>query len=154
MPNDLLHALRIVVKVIGSKRTRTNDTHVALQDVEQLRQLVEFCLAQETAHGQHPSVVLGSDRSRADIGAVLKHRSELQQTEPAPPVTHPLLPIKNLSLATQPQYDYERNEQRQQDKQRRGAEHDVERALCTAVDGKRGVQNGETAKAKAERRKS
>src|SRR2546423_13051681 len=44
--------------LLRQRRTRADDAHVAAQDVDELRQLVDAVLAQETADRRHPRVVL------------------------------------------------------------------------------------------------
>ncbi len=76
---------------LGDGRARTDQAHVALEHVPELRQLVEGELAQQAANGRDPRIGLGlEDRAGhlvevGDVAAalvrVLDHRPELVEHE-------------------------------------------------------------------------
>jgi hypothetical protein len=55
-----LDDLPVLLVVRDRVRARPDDAHAALQDVEELRQLVERVAAQEGAEGRHPRIVARS----------------------------------------------------------------------------------------------
>src|SRR5262245_38558366 len=57
------------VAVVGGQRARPDQRHLALEDVDQLRQLVERGLAQEAADRGDPRVIL--DLEEQTVGLVL-----------------------------------------------------------------------------------
>src|SRR4029079_10407627 len=61
-------------------RPRPDETHIAAQDVPQLRKLVETCLTDETADACHPTVLRACPDGRALFG-ILAHRAKLVQGE-------------------------------------------------------------------------
>lgn len=61
--------------------TGTNQAHLADQDVPELRQFVEFGVAQPPAQGGDPFVVFGGDARAGRAARVFVHRAELEDLE-------------------------------------------------------------------------
>lgn len=89
----LVDYLRIEFRMVEHVRTRSYDAHVPLQDVEELRELVEICLAHEMAEGEFARVVLRSlFRVRLPVDV---HAAELVTQEGHPVQPRPLLSEKH-----------------------------------------------------------
>src|SRR3546814_4434730 len=65
----------------GSVRTRADQRHVALENVDELRQLVEARPAQEAPHPRHPAVVAPGQHLGIGVGQVVMHGPELPAIE-------------------------------------------------------------------------
>src|SRR5512132_3428083 len=63
------------------RRARTDDTHLAAQHVDQVRQLVERIAAQEAADPRDPRILRRDGGADADRVGPLAHSSELEQVE-------------------------------------------------------------------------
>src|SRR5206468_2480246 len=80
-------ALRVALDLVGDRRARADEAHVALEDVPELRQLVEARLAEPRTDARHARIA-GDLEDRADhlvevleLGllrlGILDHRAEL-----------------------------------------------------------------------------
>ena len=71
---------RVALDVVGMLRPRADQAHLALDHVEQLRQLVELGPAQEAADARDPRIVAGGHRRALLVGA-RAHRAQLVDAE-------------------------------------------------------------------------
>ena len=96
------------------QRARADGAHLAAQDVDELRQLVEPRRSQDAAGARDAAVA---------------HRSKLQDREAAPASTEPLLTEKERKAIVQ--HDGERDERhrRQEDDQTPGGTGEIEESL-------------------------
>ena len=123
-------------RVLGEhERPRADQGHVALEDVEQLRRLVEREAADEAADARDAIVVRALD-DRAVLadehGRVDLHRTELVELEEAPAAPGALLGEEDGALGVQPDRDRDRDQQRRQQQQRDRRADDVQPALGRA----------------------
>jgi len=93
----------VVTEVLRGERTRANDAHLAEEDIEDLRHLVEFGLPEEVSDRQDPRVIRHGDVAATQIGAVLEHRGKLEQPEGFALPADALLHVENLALAGETQ---------------------------------------------------
>jgi len=83
--------LAVSLRLLESQRPRPNETHVAPEDVPELRKLVHGCPPQDAAHTGDTRIVLPSlDRPELRV-CVGNHRAELPASEAPSAVTHPIL---------------------------------------------------------------
>src|SRR5690606_21656083 len=68
---------------LRSFRTRPDEAHLTSDDIDELRQLVQSVLAQESAPARDARVVLDGPAGDAVGFGVLPHRAKLQQLEDA-----------------------------------------------------------------------
>src|SRR4029079_16079640 len=112
--SDAQTAAEGTVKALGlpdRKRPRTHEAHVAEQDVEELRQLVEAGAAQEPAESRDPRVVVDLETGAVHLGqgeelvALLlradTHGAELQHAEGSPVEPAPLLGEQHRAARSQ-----------------------------------------------------
>lgn len=86
---------RIIACVFEHVGPGSDERHVALEDIEQLRQFVERGFAHNPADGGYPGIVVGCLNG---IGLVVDiHRAELEHVESPPLVTGSLLAEKHPS---------------------------------------------------------
>jgi hypothetical protein len=76
----------------GCLRSRSYDAHVALEDVPELRDLIDFRLSQNPSDAGNPAIA-GHRNIRS--GSIGSHGSEFQDSKPAKSATHPLLGIEH-----------------------------------------------------------
>src|SRR3546814_8385641 len=76
-------------------RTRADQRHVALENVDELRQLVEARPAQEAPHPRHPAVVAPGQHLGIGVGQVVMHGPELPAIEQIVVEAVALLPEKH-----------------------------------------------------------
>ena len=112
-------------------RTRAYHAHVALQDVEELRQLVDIGLAHELAEGKLARVVL---RGLHRIGILVDmHRTELQAGEGLAIDARALLAEEDGTTALKLNAERNDGDQRQEQNANHEREENVERALHNLV---------------------
>src|SRR5438067_245909 len=89
------------VVLVDDERARADQAHLALEDVDQLRQLVEGSLAEETPDARDARVVGDLEEARllVEVGelvleglGVVDHRAELDDLEPSPIAADARLP--------------------------------------------------------------
>ena len=77
--------------LLRNERARTDKTHGSVKNIEELRQLVKACLAQEAAASRYAGVGLTQSGGRGIPRPVL-HGSKLSYHESTVIVADPLLP--------------------------------------------------------------
>ncbi len=132
--------LLVAVEVVEGVGSRSDQAHVAPQDVPELGQLVEAGAAQEAAHGRHAGIVVQLERGAAGdlvVGAqggplgvgVARHGAELGDDEGPPVQAGPRLAEVGRPAVGEPDGDRQDGEDgRQHDEAADGA-HDVQAAL-------------------------
>ena len=112
----------------GPFGARADEAHLALQNVDELWQLVEARLAQESSDAGHPGIVHGRPfRSPILLGAT-GHAAKLEHRERLAPLADPLLPVhhRRACLERDQQRDDDHHGQHENEQRTRG--EDVE---CT-----------------------
>src|ERR1700733_2780428 len=92
-------------------RTWAYETHVAHENVDQLRKLIQVKSAQDTANRGSPLVVLAPPHGSGIELGILTHGTELVQGESLSIQAHTFLPEQNLPLGIEP--DRESNQGKQ-----------------------------------------
>src|SRR5687767_3403242 len=99
-------AVDLTVLVLD-QRPRTHKAHIALQDVHQLRQLVEAALPKQSPNPRNPGVLVEEQPGRIlalaheQLGLCVRadsHRPELQQLEAAVTLPHTQLAVEHRPL--------------------------------------------------------
>ena len=103
MVNYLLYMFRKTLEIHLHLRTRTDNTHRSIQHIENLGQLIDFCLPQKTSERQHPRVIPRRQTPRSHIGRVLQHRGKLKNRKHPVFIPYPLLQIPHPMLSRAPQ---------------------------------------------------
>src|SRR5271165_3014710 len=111
---------------------RADKAHFALEDVKQLRQLVDARAAHEASDGCHPWVVDARPRLTVLLG-ILGHAAELEQREGLATVANPFLPVDDWRAAFAPDQAREDAHERQRDRQQRERKDDVGSSLQDAT---------------------
>ena len=132
------HVLRdLVLELRDEQRTlrpRPDDGHVALEDVPQLRQLVDVRSAQQLADRRPPRILLAREH-RTRLGfRILVHRSELVNHERLAVEAHPLLAVEHLAARRQLHQHGDDPERDGEHDQRGARDRDVDTALDDAVE--------------------
>ena len=96
------------------ERARPNQRHVAKQDVEQLRKLVELRHAKILAEGCNSWVIAQRDAFRPDVGTVFDHCRELVDVEVLVSVPNAFLQVKDLAFTRKPKNDHGQDQQGRQ----------------------------------------
>src|SRR4029077_20880733 len=91
---DLLRQLRYEFGTFGPW---ADEAHVAAQDIEDLRQLIDAQLADDRAHARHAWIGVLCPLRPVQL-RVLSHAAELQHLEQLPAQTHPRLPLQRRRL--------------------------------------------------------
>ena len=131
---------RLALEALGQRRAfraRPHQTHLALEDVSDLRQLVEMEPAQQPSHRRHPRVPPGRpDRPLAVLGAH-DHRAELDDAKEAPATAQPRLAVQDGAAVLNPDRQRDRNPQHQpegrQQQESRDRDRQVEGVLEAVV---------------------
>ena len=107
---------------------RADDGHLAPQDIDELRELVDFGAAQPRAEPEHPRIMVGRDDA-PERPVIHPHGPQLVHRERAPVASRQPGPVENLALVREP--DAERRERKQwaQHHERQPREHDVHQSL-------------------------
>ena len=114
-------------------RARTDDRHLALEHVPDLRQLVERGAAKEGADASSSRVVAHRpDRTGARL-CVDAHRAELQNHELAPVQPHAHLTIEDRAAILEPDQQCNDGQEGQQHDHRHGGDRQVHGALGQGV---------------------
>jgi hypothetical protein len=110
----------------GTHRARPHQPHVALDHVEQLRQLVELGpLEQPADRGAEDVAFVGADQAGADLPlGALEHRPEFVDGERAEALADPLAAVEDRARAGQLDEQGDRAEQGAEHQERQGA-HDA-----------------------------
>ena len=96
----------------GPFGSRSDQAHVAPQDVEELRQLVDVGVPQPVSDPGAPRVVVrGPDRAGLALG-VAPHAAELDDPEPAAPLPDPLLAVEDRTARGQQDGQRDHREER------------------------------------------
>ena len=78
----------------GPFRPRPDEGHVAMQDVNGLRNLVDAGEADEAAHPRYPAIAHRGPNRRAGLLGIDRHGAELQDMEAAMVLSHAFLAVK------------------------------------------------------------
>ena len=100
--------------------TRPDEAHVTVQNVDQLRQLVDAQLAQDTTDPGHACVLCRCPARDAVLLRVNAHRAELQAAEYAPAAADPLLCEEHRRAAFD-EYGQDRDDKNRQRQQQNAA---------------------------------
>jgi hypothetical protein len=115
-------------------RARADDAHVALEDVQQLRQFVDAGTADDLADARDPIVVARRRARTCAVAVVNAHAAELHQAEHLVAATDPDLAEEDraarIDLHRQRDQDPDRHERHQ----RAASEYHVEAAFYEAVE--------------------
>src|SRR5436190_6159207 len=119
----------IVRDLLDQVRPRPDEAHLALQNVDQLRQLVEARPPQEAAAARDPRIVgqeppwIGEPEPLSRLDRVDHHRSELQHPERLADPAGALLSDQRRAAVVEPDPDHDRREDRaKKQKRQRGTE--------------------------------
>ena len=145
-------ALQVVLGVlghlVGQRRARADDGHLAQEHIEELRELVDGVLADEPADPGNARVLLHLEHGAGDLVVLLEfgeplvgipvHGAELPHTEGGQAavgasLTNADLTVEGVALALQADGRGQHQAGHGDDGQRAAAEHDVERALDSAI---------------------
>src|SRR5258705_1074149 len=127
------HAAPELLDEARALRPRPHEAHLAVQHVEELRQLVEARPPQGNAERGTPRIILARPhRSRLRLG-VHPHRPELQHPEAPAVDPHALLAIEDGPRRGELERDRDPQHHWRRDRQRERAEDQVEHALDDAV---------------------
>src|SRR5436853_5077252 len=115
-----------------------HEAHVALQDVPELRQLVDARAPEEAAHARDARVVLEQEPRRVlaqraqllhEVVGVLDHRPELVEPEAPAAAAHAHLREEDGPWRVEPDRDRRKCHERQRDQEDRRRDRDVHRPL-------------------------
>ena len=131
---------RLALEALRQRRAlgaRPHQTHLALEDIDDLRQLVEMEPAQQPSHRRHPRLPPGRpDRPRAVLGAH-DHGAELDDAKDAPVAAQTRLAVQDGAAVLDPDRQRDRNPQHQpegsQQQESRGGDREVEGPLKAVV---------------------
>ena len=109
------------------KRTRTDNRHVAEEDIEKLRQFIDFRLAQKTAKRKNSRIAMRRMQTSRHVRRIQEHRRELPDFEVSviPPDTR--LSVENIMFTCAFECDHNRNQKRRQYQNRNARKDDVEK---------------------------
>src|SRR3954447_1465962 len=122
-------------------RPRAHQAHVALQDVPELRQLVDARAPEEAADARDARIVLEQQPRRVlteraqllhEVVRVLDHRPELVEPELAARATHAHLREEDRAARVEPDRHGRERHERQREQEGRRSDRDVHRALHRA----------------------
>ena len=140
--------LGVLRDLVGQRRARAHDGHLAQEHVDELRELVDGVLADELADLRYARVVPHLEHGAGDLVLLLKlgqalvgvpvHAAELPHAEGgqaavAVGLAHADLAVERVALALQADGRRQHQARHGDDGQNAAAEHDVERALYGAV---------------------
>src|SRR5690606_26153893 len=109
--------LRQFADELGTLGTRTYQAHLALDDVEQLRQFVETQLAQPLARARDAIVIHRRPARLAVALGILAHAAELGEQEDPAMAADAMLPVEHARTPAPLQLDGERTAQHQRQRQ-------------------------------------
>ena len=89
--------LRKEVILIPERRTRTNQRHVALQDIKELRQLIEGCFPEKPSDSCDEKIGIIQHMGRHIMWGIDTHRAEFIYVKIRAVLSCPLLPEENRS---------------------------------------------------------
>src|SRR5574340_927035 len=115
-----------VLHEVGALRTRADKAHVAKENVEYLRQLVDAGAADETSGERHAAVVLTCPARLAVFLGIDAHAAELENGEIAAALADALLAVEHRAGTFQFDQQGGQRHDRQADSQHGGADHEVE----------------------------
>src|SRR5688572_6556223 len=111
------------VRTLG---TRTDETHLAAQDVPELRNLVDANLAYDATDARR-AVVAFAGPHRTVCFSVSSHRTKLDQRERPPVLAHAILLVKDwttgVELDQNRGHDHDRQRQERPQQRRRAVDH-------------------------------
>ena len=128
---------RVHIDVFPYLGARSHETHVADEDVDQLRQFVELVFAYEVPRPCNTRVV-SAYRNQSLPVCSHTHRAELVQPEIPIVASHPCLPVKDGACGVEFYPDGKQQKQRTQHKQAATACHHIEKTFQknSVMDGK------------------
>ena len=136
--------LGVLGDLVGQRRARADDGHLAQEHVDELRELVDGVLADEPAYLRYARVLLHLEHGAGDLVLPLElgealvgvpiHAAELPHAEGGQPavavgLAHADLAVERVALALQADGRGQNQARDGDDGQHEAAEHDVERAL-------------------------
>src|SRR5947207_6089289 len=110
-------------------RPRTDEAHLASENIEELRQLVERPGANETADARAARIVFLRPHRAGRVLSADAHRTKLEDLERFSIEAHPHLSIENRSAIFDPDEQRDQQHQRREDDRRGDADDEIERAL-------------------------
>ena len=126
---------RVLLDLVGERRPRPDQAHLAAHNVPQLRQLVDRAAPQEAAAARDPRVALVHGVAGPEPLGVLHHRAQLEQLELDAVLADALLPEEDGAAILELDGEGGEGERRcRQDEAEAGAE-DVEGALHAGLNG-------------------
>jgi hypothetical protein len=111
-------------------RAGTDHAHVAAQNIEQLRQLVNGRAAKQSAYGAHAVVAFNGPPGARLVLVYRGKGAELVQRELAATEAHSSLTEEHVWAALNLYGDGGHKEQRRQQNDRQSGNRDIERTLC------------------------
>ena len=137
---ELRHDLFIGVRKFGALRAGADEGHVALQDVDQLRDLVQAVGPEEASDPCESRIVFASgETGYAVLLRVRAHAAELQYEEPPVVFGEPSLPVQDRPAVIEGDRDSDRQHDRRQNDQTQEGSEDVEDSLDEKVERRRVV---------------
>src|SRR5882672_3399343 len=134
-------ALLELLDELRALRARPYQTHLAPQDVEKLRGLIDAKLADDPPDSRHARVVLAGPDRAVSFG-VGSHRAELEDPEPTPMQPDALLRIDDRPRRFDPdgdrRQDHERSRERYPDQGGGDVEHPSQTAIAPSGSNLRG----------------
>ena len=113
--------------------TRAHQRHLAFEDVEKLRQLVQMELAKHVPQERDPRIVrLGPHRAGGRLG-VLPHGADLVHQEPVAVLAYPRLSVYARSPRREPHQDHQQRDHGQTRNEQRRGQAAVDRSLPAEV---------------------
>ena len=116
------------VALFGDQRTRTDEAHVARENIEQLRQFVEACPAQELARTGDKLIRLFKIGGRK-IRRTVFHRAKFFDFEQLVALADPVLPEYDRQTVIADYYQTDNKHQRRQKNNSQQAEQNVKKTL-------------------------
>ena len=127
--DELRDLLGVLLHVLPALRAGADDAHVALEDVDQLRQLVNAGGADDLADSGDAGVVLAGGAGAPVLLRIHDHGAELDHHEAPAADGAALLFVEHRAAVVQPDGQGRDQQDRGQDDQRQRAQHYVEKSL-------------------------
>src|SRR5712691_7074871 len=115
-------SVSIDLDLLWYERSRPDKTHVASEDVAQLRQFIQRGGAKKSAYSVYPPIPFPSLQRSESLICVGHHRSELPTCESPAALAHAHLRVEHRAPVVQPDGQGDENPERRREKQAHGRE--------------------------------
>jgi len=117
--------IRIRIKSLIHQWPWPHDTHIPLEDIDNLRQLIDFRFTQKMPHWHKPWIFPRSMQSRSQAWTCFQHGCKLPHREHPVFKTNPVLKIKHIMFPGEQQPNTHRNQHRQNNHQCHQCNHKI-----------------------------